>query len=395
MSRDLSIYVHIPFCVKKCLYCDFLSAPASLAIQEQYLHALCREIEAKSAAFSEYQVRTIFFGGGTPTAVAAESLCRVLETIYHNFRVDPDAEISLECNPGTASLEALRRYQKAGFNRLSIGLQSADDGLLKTLGRIHTYEQFLQTFAWAREAGFKNINVDLMSALPGQTCAQYEDTLSEVLALKPEHISAYSLIVEEGTPFYEMELDLPDEETDRLMYQRTGELLHAHGYERYEISNYALPGKECRHNLVYWERGAYLGLGLGAASFYDHTRFRNQSDLKKYLAEERNGTENEECTQCRKEPYKESCEKGYEEQQTLTPREEMEEFYFLGLRCMRGVSQSAFRAQFGKDAEGQFAEAIESSIADGLMERSADGDRLYLTPRGIDVSNVVFVRFLE
>ncbi|MCD8379003.1 MAG: radical SAM family heme chaperone HemW [Lachnospiraceae bacterium] len=442
MSRDLSIYVHIPFCVRKCLYCDFLSAPASLAIQEQYLHRLCQEIGDKAAAFPEYRVSTVFFGGGTPTAVDAEGLCQVLETIFHYFNVDPDAEISLECNPGTASLQALRLYREAGFNRLSIGLQSADDGLLKTLGRIHTYEQFLQTFAWAREAGFENINVDLMSALPGQTLAQYEDTLTRVLALKPEHISAYSLIVEEGTPFYEMELNLPDEDLDRLMYQRTGEILHEYGYERYEISNYALPGKECRHNLVYWERGAYLGLGLGAASLYDHTRYRNQSDLSKYLTwgmgeadrkeengltlaestgslsrdehitdvqkeqsvmdigqrhqrssggEERNETKNEKCTECRKEPYKEI----YEERQPLTPREEMEEFYFLGLRCMRGVSQSAFRAQFGGDAEGQFKEAIESSIADGLMERSADGDRLYLTPRGIDVSNMVFVRFLE
>ncbi len=393
--KDLSLYIHIPFCVQKCLYCDFLSAPASVAIQEQYLHTLCREITAKATAFSEYQVRTIFFGGGTPTAVPAEDLCWVLETIYHNFRVDPDAEISLECNPGTASPEVLRLYRKAGFNRLSVGLQSADDGLLKTLGRIHTYEQFLETYRWAREAGFENINIDLMSALPGQTYEQYEDTLTKVLALRPEHISAYSLIVEEGTPFYEMNLDLPDEDLDRLMYQRTGEILQEHGYERYEISNYSLPGRECRHNLVYWERGAYLGLGLGASSFYEHTRYRNQSDLTKYLAE-RNKADYEKRTEnCEQSNCEEPLEEIYEERKTLTPREEMEEFYFLGLRCMRGVSQSAFRAQFGKDAEEQFREAIESSIADGLMERSADRDRLYLTPRGIDVSNAVFVRFLE
>ncbi|MCD7807578.1 MAG: radical SAM family heme chaperone HemW [Lachnospiraceae bacterium] len=387
MSKELSLYIHIPFCVKKCLYCDFLSAPASVEVQEKYLSKLCEEIRRKAPEFQEYQVKTIFFGGGTPTAVQPESLCKVLETLYDHFSVAPDAEISLECNPGTASLRALQSYRKAGFNRISIGLQSADDGLLRRLGRIHTYEQFLQTFGWAREAGFENINVDLMSSLPGQTLEQYEDTLYRVLALKPEHISAYSLIVEEGTPFASMELDTPSEELDRLMYQRTEEILNAFGYERYEISNYALPGRECRHNLVYWQRGAYLGLGLGASSFYDHTRYKNVSDLSVYLDGERSRESNEEKTK--------EYEEEYEEKEALTPREEMEEFYFLGLRLMRGVSQSAFRAQFGEDAEGQFEGAIESSIADGLMERTKDGERLCLTKRGIDLSNAVFVRFLE
>ncbi|MCD8326259.1 MAG: radical SAM family heme chaperone HemW [Lachnospiraceae bacterium] len=475
LNQDLSLYVHIPFCVKKCLYCDFLSAPASAETQEKYLTKLCEEVRRKAQRFQKYQVRTIFFGGGTPTAVRPESLCRVLETICGNFAVASDAEISLECNPGTASLQTLREYRRAGFNRLSIGLQSADDGLLKTLGRIHTCEQFLRTFAWAREAGFENINVDLMSSLPGQTYAQYEDTLYKVLELKPEHISAYSLIVEEGTPFAAMELDLPSEELDRLMYQRTEEILNDFGYERYEISNYALPGKECRHNLVYWQRGAYLGLGLGAASFYDHTRYKNVSDLNVYLGgslpEKESGDagrtvirsakgqqdegvegcgtkeigdredsgdagrtvirsakgQQDEITEGRStktagdredsrskgkqdcerevrheersreshEERKKECEEEYEEKEALTPREEMEEFYFLGLRLMRGVSQSAFRTQFGEDAEGRFQGAIESSIADGLMERSRDGDRLRLTRRGIDVSNTVFVRFLE
>ncbi len=285
------------------------------------------------------------------------SLCRVLETVREVFSVDSDAEISLECNPGTASREALREYREAGFNRISIGLQSADDGLLKKLGRIHTYEQFLQTYSWSREAGFENINVDLMSALPGQTIDQYEDTLYRVLALRPEHISAYSLIVEEGTPFAGMELELPSEELDRQMYQRTEEILKDFGYERYEISNYALPGRECRHNLVYWQRGAYLGLGLGASSFYDHTRYKNMSDLSVYLRESRPGKESEdqgilgykreekeeaqggesrtfereekyvgwrkESGDERKEEYKEK----YEEKEALTPREEMEEFF--------------------------------------------------------------------
>ncbi|MCD8131901.1 MAG: radical SAM family heme chaperone HemW [Lachnospiraceae bacterium] len=458
MNQDLSLYVHIPFCVKKCLYCDFLSAPAPEEVQERYLAKLCEEVRRKAPRFQEYRVRTVFFGGGTPTAVKPESLCRVLGTIREVFSVDSDAEISLECNPGTASQEALREYRRAGFNRISIGLQSADEELLKALGRIHTYEQFLQTYGWAREAGFENINVDLMSALPGQTPEQYEDTLYRVLALKPEHISAYSLIVEEGTPFASMELDLPTEEVDRLMYQRTEEILKGFGYERYEISNYALPGRECRHNLVYWQRGAYLGLGLGAASFYDHIRYKNISDLSVYLGESRpekesggtgrvvirdiKGQKDESVEGCstkaagggkeggdhgkqdckregkfeeqgegsrssekegkydgqRKESTderKEEYEEKYEEKEALTPGEEMEEFFFLGLRLMRGVSQSAFHAQFGEDKLRQFEGAIESSVADGLMERTADGDGLRLTRRGIDLSNTVFVRFLE
>ncbi len=389
MKKALSIYIHIPFCVRKCAYCDFLSAPATREVQEQYLHMLMREIHERAARYAkEYVVKTIFIGGGTPTSVDADLLCQVLENLKTQFEVCTDAEISMECNPGTANKAALKKYRQAGVNRLSIGLQSTQNHLLQKLGRIHTFEQFLDTYQGAREAGFTNINIDLMSALPGQTLADYEQTLREVLALKPEHISAYSLIVEEGTPFYEMELDLPDEDTERMMYELTEKLLSEQGYHRYEISNYALKMLECKHNQVYWERGEYLGLGLGAssfiklsmedaiggamnASFQKEVRLRNNSNLQTYL----------------------QGDFSYEEELILTRREAMEEFFFLGLRQMRGVSLIVFAEEFGEDTIAWFYEAIDQNIRDGLLVQ--EGGLLRLTKKGIDVSNLVFERFLE
>ncbi len=387
MKKALSIYIHIPFCVRKCAYCDFLSAPAAQEVQEQYLYMLMREIREKAIYYEqEYIVKTIFIGGGTPTSVDAELLCRVLQTVRECFAVDTQAEISMECNPGTASLENMKKYVAAGVNRLSIGLQSTQDHLLRKLGRIHTYAQFLKTYQDAREAGFSNINIDLMSALPGQTLEDYAKTLKEVLALKPEHISAYSLIIEEGTPFYDMELDLPDEDTERVMYETTEKLLAAQGYHRYEISNYSLHGRECRHNLVYWERGEYLGLGLGAASLMryevpdklcethlitEEKRLKNNTSLHTYL----------------------KGDFSYEEDLVLTRREAMEEFFFLGLRKMDGVDLTEFAHEFGEDTIEWFEEAIDQSIQDGLLEQY--GPMLRLTTKGIDVSNLVFARFIE
>lgn len=375
MKKALSIYIHIPFCVQKCAYCDFLSAPATLEVQKQYLHMLIQEIRKKAAdCAEEYIVKTIFIGGGTPTSVPADYLCQVLKMVQECFEVEADAEISMECNPGTANKESLRKYRDAGVNRLSIGLQATQDSLLRKLGRIHTYGQFLETYHGAREVGFDNINIDLMSALPGQNFADYEETLRKVLALKPEHISAYSLIVEEGTPFYDMELDLPDEDTERAMYERTEQLLREQGYYRYEISNYALPGRECRHNQVYWERGEYLGFGLGASSLLKQTeevRTKNNSNLGTYL----------------------QSDFSYEEESILTRREAMEEFFFLGLRQMKGVSLIDFAEEYGEDTIEWFEEAIVRNMKDGLLVQ--DGGWLRLTKKGIDVSNFVFERFLE
>ncbi len=383
MKNSLSIYIHIPFCVQKCAYCDFLSAPATLEVQEQYLYMLMQEIRQKATEYAaDHVVKTIFIGGGTPTSVSVELLCEMLSVVRECFDVEQEAEISMECNPGTVDEEKFKKYRAAGINRLSIGLQSTQDNLLQKLGRIHSYEQFLETYQAARRAGFSNINIDLMSALPGQTLPDYEETLHKVLALKPEHISAYSLIVEEGTPFYDMALDLPDEDTERLMYERTETILQEQGYERYEISNYALPDRACRHNQVYWERGEYLGVGLGASSllrnfenkelpFATEIRTRNNSDLNSYLQGDFSS----------------------EEEIVLTRREAMEEFFFLGLRQMKGVSLIQFAEEFGEDTIEWFDEAIVRNIKDGLLEQ--EGGWLRLTKKGIDVSNTVFARFLE
>lgn len=376
--EDLSLYIHIPFCVKKCNYCDFLSAPATTQVQEQYLHALFQEIRERSRVYKEYRVKTIFIGGGTPSVVAPEKILELMKVIGDCFEVCPDAEISMEMNPGTVQgKEAFEIYRKAGINRLSIGLQSANDEELKTLGRIHTFSQFEDTWKMAREAGFENLNVDIMSALPGQSVESYQSTLKTVCALKPEHISAYSLIIEEGTPFYDRYSSLLEdevnEERDRRMYMLTEQILKENGYERYEISNYARPGKECKHNLVYWTRGEYLGLGLGASSMTNNMRYKNTDDLSEYI---RNGGMNP-----------------YEEIQKLSVREQMEEFMFLGLRLTKGISKEDFERNFGCTAESVFGEVLEKNQRDGLLD--IDEKHIVLTAKGLDLSNYVFAQFLE
>ena len=348
-NKDLSLYIHIPFCERKCLYCDFLSGPADARLRDTYVQALLLEIESyRNTPLAKRNITTVFVGGGTPSILTEEQMTAVFEKLRDVFVFRNDCEITIEMNPGTATGEKIECYLKNGINRVSIGLQSPDDELLKRLGRIHNYQQFLDTYQMLRAAGVKNINVDLMSALPGQTVAMYCDGLQKVLELEPEHISAYSLILEEDTPFYEMynngRILLPDEETDRLMYERTGEILHKAGYGRYEISNYAKAGFECRHNTVYWERGDYLGIGLGSASLIGHCRFKNTSDLnvytEKWLAG--NGSEVQRM-----------------EEEQLAEKDEMEEFMFLGLRMMRGVSKEKFRRQFGQDIQAVYGDEIE------------------------------------
>lgn len=339
------------------------------------MHKLIEEIITKAPEYKEYSVQTIFFGGGTPTAVDAKLLCEVLHSIKKAFLVSADAEISLECNPGTVSKETLQLYKEAGFNRLSIGLQSTQDHLLKKLGRIHNYAQFVETFESARAVGFSNINIDLMSALPDQTLEDYVETLHKVLSFKPEHISAYSLIVEEGTPFYDMDLQLPDEDTEREMYAVTEEILNAHGFVRYEISNYALPGFEAKHNEVYWTRGAYLGLGLGACSLIQKSgkeiRWKNNSNLLTYLEGKFH----------------------YEEELVLSKQDAMEEYFFLGLRMMKGINLGAFVEVYGAEAYASFEPAIAESMKEELLD--IKGNQLFLTKKGIDVSNYVFQKFLK
>lgn len=375
--RELSLYLHIPFCVKKCDYCDFLSAPASLEVQEQYLRALYSEIRAKADDFSGYMVKTVFIGGGTPSILKPEQLCDLLKCVKESFRILPQAEITMEMNPGTGGgKEAFEQYKKAGINRLSIGLQSAKDEELKVLGRIHNFSQFGTTYREAREAGFTNLNIDIMSALPGQSVESYRETMETVCALRPEHISAYSLIIEEGTPFFSRYASETwteeNEECDRLMYTLTKQLLEDYGYHRYEISNYALSGRECRHNLVYWTGGEYLGLGLGASSFIKNTRYKNTSDLNTYLERKGNALR--------------------EDIQVLTISDRMEEFMFLGLRLTEGVRKAEFFHLFGRTMDDVYGEVLRKNQNDGLLVSTPQ--RVFLTPRGVDLSNYVLAQFL-
>ena len=375
MNR-LSLYLHIPFCVKKCHYCDFLSAPCKEETRQEYVEALCMEIVQKAKLYKDKIVDTIFFGGGTPSLLSAEQMKRIMETVRQEFRVLAEAEISMEVNPGTVSLEKLKAYKEYGINRLSIGLQSANNEELKVLGRIHTWEVFENTWKQVRELDFSNVNIDLMSALPGQTLESYESTLRKVLALKPEHISAYSLIIEEGTQFYEWfgedNSKLPDEITDRRMYEMTRTLLEEYGYHRYEISNYALKGYECKHNVGYWKRKDYLGLGLGAASLLSNVRSSNVSELAEYLKLNWR-TEKEE----------------------LSIQDQMEEFMFLGLRMMEGISCLEFEQQFGKSLKEVYGTQIAKLEKQGLLRYHQETDRYALTLQGIDVSNQVFVEFID
>ncbi len=365
-KKPLELYIHIPFCIRKCAYCDFLSAPAAPEVQEAYVGQLLQEIAASKKLPEDYEAVTVFFGGGTPGILKGELLCSILRALRDRFSVREDAEITVEANPGTVNRDKLVQYREAGVNRISLGLQSADNQELKLLGRIHTWEQFLESFQLARETGFRNINVDLMSALPGQTTESVHRTLERVLTLSPEHISAYSLILEEGTPFHKRyeghpEL-LPSEEEERQMYYDTRDRLCACGYEHYEISNFAKPGYACRHNLGYWERTDYKGFGLGAASLLKNVRHTNQTDLTEYLKGNFAGTE---------EP--------------LTEQAVREEYFFLGLRKMEGVEPGRYREHY--------EERIQRLQAQQLLEEK-DG-RIRLTERGTDVSNYVMAQFLD
>lgn len=408
--KELELYLHIPFCERKCAYCDFLSAPADLPVRISYIKKLQEEIAYYGAQYGEYQVSSIFFGGGTPTILEGYQLAAILETVKEHFNITTDAEITVECNPGTLTAGKAEKLVQAGFNRLSMGLQSADDRELQLLGRIHNFAQFLESYDLARKAGFQNINVDLMSALPGQTLKSWQDTLQKVTALCPEHISAYSLIIEEGTPFYERFAEderireegghprlLPEEDVERQMYELTETFLHTKGYERYEISNYAKPGYECRHNCGYWTRKDYLGLGLGASSLVEHQRFQNTSDLKTYLEQE----------------YSPQCEGQHEriaetiqlQEETglsqtghhihieiLDKKSEMEEFMFLGLRLMAGISRQQFEKKIQVTLNSVYGEVLRKLKGEQLIEEVAGYVRL--TEHGIDVSNYVLAEFL-
>lgn len=378
MSGGMELYLHMPFCVRKCAYCDFLSFPSGAKTQRMYAKRLMEDIGVMGKRYGEIPVETIFIGGGTPSVPDSGLIVEIMEHVRHAFHVADGAEISMEANPGTVTREKLTDYRKAGINRLSFGLQSANDRELKLLGRIHTWAEFLESFTLARECGFANLNIDLMSALPGQTCESWKETLSRVTDLDPEHISAYSLIIEEGTPFGERYGSeegrklLPDEDSEREMYHETKRFLKDCGYERYEISNYAKPGRECCHNIGYWTGVPYLGLGLGASSYLDGCRFTVNPDMKQYL-EEKPGM--------------------FTDIEKLTKKDMEEEFFYVGLRMTAGVSLSEFERRFGISAKEVYPGLMETFV----KEKAArfEGDRFVLTDYGLDVSNYIMAQFLQ
>lgn len=402
MAKNLELYVHIPFCRRKCNYCDFLSFSSDENTQAEYADALIREIEFYGQTMKGYKVSTIFIGGGTPTCLDADKLVEILDMIYTYFDVVSDAEITIECNPGTVNAEKLKKYKKAGVNRLSIGLQSADDEELQILGRIHTFEDFINTYQIARMTGFSNVNVDLISGIPYQTAEKFLKTLQTVVRLKPNHISAYSLIVEEGTPFYKTykedlerqevglpTMALPNEDEVYRIYKLTQQYLEKAGYERYEISNYAQPGYECTHNIGYWKRENYLGLGLGAASLIENVRYANTTDLKEYIT---NSKQIEMVDFPQENGISVNGTSLHISADAVSRKAQMEEFMFLGLRMRKGVTRQQFQDTFGIPVDGIYKNAMEHLKAEGLLDTTAG--QIALTERGEELSNYALAQFL-
>ena len=381
----MELYIHIPFCVKKCDYCDFLSFAADEQTQKSYVAALQKELAFYGAKYKDRRITTIFIGGGTPSWLKEDYMQAIMETVYHYFSVEQDAEITIECNPGTITEHKFEVYRRIGINRLSIGLQSVHNEELKILGRIHTFEQFLKTYDMARKHGFSNINIDLMSSLPGQTPEIFCDSLYQVLKLKPEHISVYSLIIEKGTPFYELYRfdavrqaagmqteSLPTEEEEYQTTKMTQHILKEAGYHWYEISNFAKPGYECRHNIGYWKRVDYLGVGLGASSLIDNVRYSNTRDLYTYLSV--------------------PADSLHETAAQITRNEQMEEFMFLGLRMRDGFYRDEFTQAFGIPIEAVYGDALNHLQQEELLLKREG--RIYLTDKGMDLNNYVVAKFM-
>lgn len=405
-EKKMELYIHIPFCVKKCQYCDFLSFPADESTQQEYVDALLREIRYYGMQCQSYPVTTVYIGGGTPSWLREDAIAKIMDAVQRTFRLTADAEISIECNPGTVTDYKFAVYRSVGINRISIGLQSASERELKLLGRIHTFEQFLKTYELARGNGFGNLNVDLMNSLPGQTTESFYHTLQQVLRLKPEHISAYSLIIEPGTPFYDLykfdavkqragmaTVALPTEEEVCQMTALTEQVLAEAGYVHYEISNFAKPGFACRHNIGYWKRENYLGLGLGASSLMENIRYTNTGDLYTYL---------EQTRQIHAGVFLDGTQEAGREEipvtnlhaaaERITRKAQIEEFMFLGLRMTDGITRDDFMEAFGIPIEGVYQGVLQQLQEEELLEKHAG--RIYLTQKGQDVSNYVLSQFL-
>ena len=375
-KKTIGLYIHIPFCRQKCLYCDFPSWAGKEDEMEGYVDALTKEIQNRSREYPDRKVVSVFFGGGTPTTLSIPMLERLMGAVFASWDVAEDAEITTEANPGTLDGEMAAALKKMGFNRLSMGVQAWQNRLLKELGRIHTIESFQENYKAVRKAGFANVNTDLMFALPGQTMEDWQETVKNIAALEPEHISAYSLILEEGTPFFDRyekgELEPAAEELDREMYHWAVEYLVEMGYEQYEISNFAKAGRQSRHNRIYWQAEEYLGLGLGSHSYMNGERFHNTYDLREYIEGE-----------------------GFfwkEDAEGIAAEDALAEFMFLGLRLTEGVSFGRFRERFGQGMKNIYGSQIEELVKEGLLEEDERGIRL--TKKGVDVSNYVFEKFL-
>lgn len=371
------IYIHIPFCIKKCAYCDFNSYSGIRDMSYSYGKAVISEI--KNSPYKNKKIDTVYIGGGTPTCIDEKILIDILASVRESFDVAEGAEITVECNPGTADFKKLHALQRAGFNRLSIGCQSADDKLLEKIGRIHNFDDFTNCFQEARRAGFENISVDLMFGLPGQTAEIWRDTLRKITELGPEHISAYSLKIEEGTLFFEMksrgELSVPDDDANREMYDTVVEFLKDRGYCRYEISNFSKAGFESRHNLIYWTLGEYIGFGAGAHSFVCGRRFSDPLGVSDYIDFIGSGGR---------------AEDGAEMESEI---DMMCEFMFLGLRLDRGVSESEFKKRFGKSMGEVFKIPIEKHLNVTRTLESSDGN-IKIRPEYTYVSNLIMSDFI-
>ncbi|NVO00882.1 MAG: radical SAM family heme chaperone HemW [Geobacteraceae bacterium] len=376
----LSIYIHIPFCIRKCSYCDFNSFEENPPLDNGYVELLLKELEIRSKTLEKTEVPTLYFGGGTPSLLAPAQISALIKAVADKFTLQKNAEITLEANPGTVTAESLDGYLAAGVNRLSIGVQSLDDRQLSLLGRIHTADDARKAFAMSRSAGFANIGIDLIHSLPGQTLEEWQSTLCQAIAMKPQHISAYGLSVEEGTPFARMKADgalsLPEEELTAEMFELTSSTLCSGGYEHYEISNFSLPGYRSRHNQIYWERKSYLGLGAGAHSFLRlpgfGCRWENPPLLKEYEAAVRSGETPAPSP--------------------LSEHDAMSEFMFLGLRRLDGVDRADFAGQFGMSLEKAFPDAVIRACKNGLL--LSEGTNLKLSSKGLLLANIVMSEFV-
>lgn len=372
--KEVSLYIHIPFCKQRCFYCDFPTFSGKDHLREEYVDALIKEIRDKC---TKYLIKTIFIGGGTPSYLGENELEKLLKTVSE-LNLSKNIEYSMECNPGTVNEEKLKIMKKYGVNRISFGLQSCNDELLKNIGRIHTFKEFLENYKLARKIGFDNINIDLMYGLPNLTIEVWKDTLEEICKLKPEHISAYSLIIEEGTVFYNLyekdKLKLPSEDDERIMDKMTKDILINNGYHQYEISNFSLKNRECEHNKVYWSLDEYIGVGSASSSYINGYRLTNESSIGEYI---RRVKSNEDTVV---DKYKNLRE------------DEIEEFIFMGLRMLSGIDLLKFNRKFGADIYSIYKNVIEKNIDDGLL--IINKDRMYLTTKGVELSNRVMSDFI-